>query len=115
MKTPTLLVSIALACILASCQSPKTIQAKERPAPEIFEGKVKGIYRAQDGNLVFRSYVVEWRGSDVVVEDVAHYRAGSEKRIGDPIRVLVTRWTDGKDTELEGVLNFICVEPLQKK
>ena len=101
---------MVFACALAGCQTTNTHQPPKKAAPEVFEGKVKRIYKAQDGAYVFRSYVIEWQGADVVVEDIPRYQSEPEKKVGDPIRVLVTRWSDSKDSGFEGVLNFVCVE-----
>lgn len=89
MKPKSTLIAFALCALFltssrelaAETDEPLTEKIPSRP----FEAKVLKVIAAKDGDAVFRAYIVEWKGQEVVVSDPL---AESNFREGDTITVL---------------------------
>jgi hypothetical protein len=67
-----------------SAQPPSSAQAAS--SHETAHLKVLKVYAANDGEALFRAYVVEWKGQEVIVSDNL---VRTDYKVGDTIRVLV--------------------------
>lgn len=74
----------------AAADAPATpAPAAETTAPSSHETahlKILKVYAARDGEALFRAYVVEWKGQEVIVSDNL---VRTDYNVGDTIRVLV--------------------------
>ena len=55
---------------------------------ESTELKVLKVFSARDGDAVFRSYLVNWKGQEVIVRDTL---VRTDYRVGDAATILVMR------------------------
>jgi len=82
--------------------------ANARVAPERVELRVLKVFAAQDGEFIYRAYLVEWNGQEVVVRDTL---AKTRYRTDDIITVLVMKHPYPQRKEDYGLLNFEIVPP----
>ena len=92
---PALSVLLILWCafVPASAFAASAPSAKAAPTPathDRVELKVVKVFSARDGDFVYRAYLVEWNGQEVVVDDTL---AATNHRVGDVINVMVLRQT----------------------
>lgn len=66
------------------------------------EAKVLKAYVARDGNAVFRAYVVNWKGQEIVVSDML---ARSNLKEGDPIKFVAQKHDSHRDGQ-DAILTF---------
>src|SRR4051812_20148664 len=79
---------------------------------EQIETKVLKVFSAKDGNNVYRSYLVQWNGQEVIVEDRL---ARTNYQAGDTIAVLVTRTSFPQGKQDYGLLQFSVMPPVPKR
>ena len=86
MKKKTLLgISlIALLCVVGWTVAPAVATAEN--SHERAELQVLKVFSARDGDAVFRAYMVNWKGQEVVVPDTL---AKTDYQVGDTATVLV--------------------------
>ncbi len=68
--------------------------------------KVLNVFSAQDGDAIFRAYLVEWNGQEVIVEDTL---AKTNYQVGEMMNVLVMKSPYPKNQEPHGLLHFAVV------
>lgn len=112
MKTVHLLIALALTTPLLAAEKSSAVDAGtsagERRPPERVELKVLKVYSAQDGEAIFRAYVVEWKGQEVVVSDTL---AKTKFNVGDMVGVLVMNHPFPQGKENYRLLHFAIVPP----
>lgn len=111
MKKTLLRTVFAVALGLAGSQfaaaaEPRPEDAKPRIPPERVELKVLKVFYAKDGEFIFRAYVVEWKGQEVIVRDTL---AKTNYRTDDTITVMVMKHPFPQNKEEYGLLNFEIV------
>jgi hypothetical protein len=74
--------------------------------------QVLKVYSVQDGPHVFRAYVVEWKGQEVIVSDPL---AKSSYRVGDLMPTLVMKHAFPRGGEAHGLLHFMVGTPGRRK
>lgn len=79
---------------------------------EQVESKVLKVFSAKDGDNIYRSYLVQWNGQEVIVEDRL---ARTNYQVGDTIAVLVTRNSFPQGKESYGLLQFSVMPPVPKR
>jgi hypothetical protein len=86
--------------------------ATPSPAPEPSGGyaeiKVLKVYSAQDENYVFRAYVVEWKGQEVIVRDTL---ARTNHNVGDMITATAHFHPNPDPSGPSGLMSFEIVPP----
>jgi hypothetical protein len=86
--------------------------ATPSPAPESATGYVEfavlKVYSAQDENYVFRAYVVEWKGQEVIVRDTL---ARTNYNVGDTITATAHFHPNPAPTGPRGLMSFEIVPP----
>lgn len=84
--------------------------APTRPAGshERADLKVLKVFAAKDGEAVFRAYLVEWKGQEVVAEDRL---VKTKYQVGDTIAVLVMRAPFPQGKEPYDLLHFSVLPP----
>jgi hypothetical protein len=75
----------------------------ERIPPERLELKVLKVFAAKDGEAVFRAYLVQWKGQEVIVSDSL---ARSSYKEGDTIPVLAMNHPFPQGAESHRLLTF---------
>jgi hypothetical protein len=66
------------------------------------------VFSAKDGEAIFRAYVVEWKGQEVVVSDTL---AKTKYNVGDTVGVLVMNHPFPQGKEDYRLLHFAIVPP----
>ena len=99
MNRPLSLLSLfAALCVLFSTSHAESLKSLSKDITkimgakggfEIVEGVVLKVYSAQDQGAKFRSYVVNFKGNEVVVSEFN--TASSEKKVGDKITFIANR------------------------
>jgi len=109
-----------LTLILSMCTL-ALAQADEKPAQgnpvmppgmtgkhETFTAKIKKVYRTEsDSGAVFQAFVVEWKDSEVVVQDMF---GRSKKKVGDTITVMVHEIDMPDEDKRIKVLQFMSMD-----
>lgn len=112
MKIAHLLIMLVLSCTLGAAEkSPPTEPGNaattgERIPPERVELKVLKVFSAKDGAAIFRAYLVEYKGQEVVVSDTL---AKTNHRVGDTVSVLVMNHPFPQGKEEYRLLHFSIV------
>jgi hypothetical protein len=88
----------------AATSSPAS--SDEKIPPERVQLKVVRVFSAKDGDAIFRAYLVNWKGQDVVVSDSL---AKSNYKEGDTITVLVMNHPFPRGAEPHRLLGFSIV------
>ena len=109
MKNTVLLLALAAALLCIPTSS--LLYAAPKLAPERAVFKVLKVFAAQDGPYRYRSYVIEYQGQEVVVEDRLLQTA---YRTDDNITVLVMRHSHPNPIDSHGLLHFSVV-PTRKR
>ena len=106
MKTAPFLVVLTFAVWLSTAYLHSADGAPSdapRIPPERVDLKVLKVFSAQDGPHVFRSYLVEWKGQEVIVDDRL---VKTSYRVDDTITVLVMKLPHPDKNETSGLLHF---------
>ncbi|MCX6952827.1 MAG: hypothetical protein NTV51_11770 [Verrucomicrobia bacterium] len=113
MKTTARVMFAASLWLAVPAPSPAAAPADSnvRVPPERVELKVQKVLAAQDREFVYRAYLVEWHGQEVVVRDAL---AKTKYRPNDMITVLVMRHPYPQGKEDYGLLSFEIVPPRAK-
>ncbi len=70
---------------------------------EAINTKVVQVFSAKDGDAIFRAYVVEYKGQQVIASDPL---AKTNYKVGDTVRVLVMSHPYPQNREPYGLLAF---------
>jgi hypothetical protein len=112
MKSNTVLVVLALAMLTSGCVASKThtIAPGVTSWHEVVQSPVLKVYTAREREHRFVAYVVNWKGSEVVVSDPL---AQGNCKVGDTISFLAQKITFEKhDSETikddSETLNVLC-------
>ena len=104
--TPRTVVILAFAVLVAL----RGFSFGQTPAPtkpagshERAELKVLKVFSAKDGEAIFRAYLVEWKGQEVVAEDRL---VKTNHQVGDTVSVLVMRAPFPQGKEQYDLLHF---------
>lgn len=84
-----LLLSLAFTLPLARAGDPSPAPPAIDPSKgwhESLDTKVLQVFFAHDGDAIFRAYLIEYKGQQVIASDTL---AKSDYKVGDSIRVLV--------------------------
>jgi hypothetical protein len=109
MKTTYVLLVLVLTVALgaaeksAPAEAGNAASAGERMPPQRVDLKVLKVFSAKDGAAIFRAYLVEYKGQEVVVSDTlakTHYREG------DTVAVLVMNLPFPQGREEYRLLHF---------
>jgi len=73
--------------------------------------EVLKVFSANDGNYQFRSYLVEWKGQEVVVEDPLIW---TNYQVGDHATVLVMYSDHPNENQDAGLMSFVVAPPCKK-
>ena len=84
--------------------------APTRPAGshERADLKILKVFAAKDGEAIFRAYLVEWKGQEVVAEDRL---VKTNHQVGDTVSVLVMRAPFPQGKEPYDLLHFSVMAP----
>jgi hypothetical protein len=89
MKTfTTSCLVVFLACPLLQARKPQAEKVNESQTEtrhEQFVGVIEKVIKAEDDGFVSNSYLVAWRGKQIVVQDPIHQ---SELKVGENVRFL---------------------------
>jgi hypothetical protein len=88
MKQYNQLILSVLACtllLISGCRSLPSDHTDSSGFKEV-QLEVLKVFSAKDGNHQFRSYLVEWKGQEVVLEDILVW---TDYQVGDHADVLV--------------------------
>ncbi|GHC67836.1 hypothetical protein GCM10007100_39960 [Roseibacillus persicicus] len=78
---------------------------------DIFDAVVKKVYSAKtEFGSSYRAYVIDWRGSEVVVHDLF---GSTTNKIGETISVTLTEQSFRVQGELYSRVFFTCAKPSQ--
>lgn len=107
-KILLLCVLAAIATLFAAGQStpakaPEPATTGERLPPERLDLKVLKVYSAKDGEALFRAYVVNWKGQEVIVSDTL---VRTKYKEGDTITVLAMNHPYPQGREPHRLLGF---------
>ena len=107
MKTKILLLAmlVGLAAAIFSNRLRSAEAAPGQTRHERAEVKITKVLSAKDGVAVFRAYLVNWKGQEVVVQDPL---AQTEYKVGDMAPVLVM-WLPNPAKPGTELLNFQAV------
>lgn len=111
MKTTHAWIGIAL---LAFCFSTYHLLTAEDPGkqvvkkipPQRYETKVLKVFAAQDGEAIFRAYLVKWKDQEVIASDPL---AKSNYKKGDSITILAMNHSFPRNQEMHRLLAFTVV------
>jgi hypothetical protein len=108
---PKTVLLFALAALLVL----RGISFGQAPAPTPPAGsheranlKVLKVFAAKDGEAIFRAYLVEWKGQEVVAEDRL---VRTNHQVGDTVSVLVMRAPFPQGKERYDLLHFSVMAP----
>lgn len=95
-------------CVVSLLAAGWMLRAEPKQSPnggtyEVLEFKVLKSYLANDGGYLFRAYVIEWNGQEVIARDVL---AETEARSDDTISVMVHKSPFPRGAEPYGLLGF---------
>ncbi|MEY4939250.1 MAG: hypothetical protein RIQ93_985 [Verrucomicrobiota bacterium] len=105
---------VLLILILSMMTAPRASSAQPPPrvtnagTHERAELKVLRVFAAQDGDAIFRAYLVEWKGQEVVAEDRL---AKTDHQVGDTVSILVMRMPSPASTDAPELLHFSVLTP----
>ena len=90
----TLLLVLAISTVSLPAQTPTNDAAMKMissvmATAEILHGQVLKVYNAEDKGALYIAYVVDYKGTEVVIPDMMH--AGVLKKVGDPITYMTQR------------------------
>ena len=113
MKTTPVLFTLVAAFALTSAvllSAPAAVAADTpaRGSHERVDLKVLKVFSAKDGEAIFRAYVVEWKGQEVVVSDPL---AKTRCQVADTISVLVMKNPFPQGKESYDLLHFTILPP----
>jgi hypothetical protein len=111
MKTNPVLFTLVAAFALTSAvllSAPATADTPARGSHERVDLKVLKVFSAKDGEAIFRAYVVEWKGQEVVVSDSL---AKTRCQVDDTISVLVMKNPFPQGKEPYDLLHFTILPP----
>jgi len=82
--------------------------ARRLPPPEGWREKLKvlKVFSARDGDAIFREYLVNWKGQEVVVRDPL---IQTNYQVGDTVTVLVIRNKYPQGQPGPDLLSFVVV------
>lgn len=72
------------------------------------ELKVLKVFAARDGEAIFRAYLVEWKGQEVVAEDRL---VKTDHKVGETVSILVMRMPFPQGKESYDLLHFSVLTP----
>jgi hypothetical protein len=114
MKTTLLpIVFASLLALFGPSESSAQTPTPTTPAGshERVDLKVLKVFSAKDGDAIFRAYLVEWKGQEVVAEDRL---VKTDHRVGDMVSVLVMRSPYPQGKEAHGLLHFSVMPPSRR-
>ena len=109
-------LGVAFGLLLASAfgvpeSQPPPAVAQAAGSHETANLKVLKVFTAKDEEAIFRAYLVEWKGRDVIVEDNL---ARTDFIAGDKINVLVMKLPYPQGKESYGLLHFAIAPPWKR-
>jgi len=113
MKQYNQFILSVLACTLllvSGCRSLPSDHTDSSGFKEV-QLEVLKVFSANDGNYHFRSYLVEWKGQEVVVEDSLVY---TNYQVGDQADVLVMYHDHPDENQETGCLGFTVLPPCKE-
>ena len=106
MQKLLLVVLIVAAGIAVTCCAPVNSSESPSAGNETFDAEVVKVFAATDRNGVFRAYLVNWKGQEVIVSDPL---VNTEYHSGDTITVLSMNQPYPDDDSKPRLLAFVVL------
>lgn len=105
---PVLLLGLGLGLAASWVGAAPAASPPPRIPPERADVKVLKVFSATDEGHVFRAYLVEWKGQEVIVDDRL---VKTTYAVGDTLTVLVMKLPHPDKTVEHALLHFTVVPP----